>query len=240
MTAAQGATYTAEATFYQYANGPAADVTNLTIGITRVSDGAVIVAATSSGITHAATGVYTYLWSIVDTAQLGDYIITWTADQGTATEVVTVVAGPATGTWCSVDDVPTICAGKTATAADVAAAQVILEGAIHRVWRSTDAEKRDYIWLKRACAWQAAFVHDHPEILTMLPIQSWSQDGMSFTLATGSGSAVAAYLAPLAMQQLQALFRGSNTTIRFNSAFQKNRVGRVGSGFGGSQPWTDI
>jgi len=234
----QGDTYTALAEFFQYQGGPAQDVTNLTVTITLAADGSVIVGPTSSGILHLATGVYSYPWAISDSAILGDYVIVWTADETTASEVVTVVAGPATGTWCTADDVPDICNGLTATVTEVQAAQAILEGVIHRVWRATDSARRDYIWLKRACAYQAAYVHEHPEILTMMGIQSWSQDGMSFSLAPGF--VAKSYLAPMALAQLDALFRGSNSTIRFNSAFQKNRVGRVGSGFGGSVPWTDI
>jgi hypothetical protein len=81
-------------------------------------------------------------------------------------------------------------------------------------------------------------VADHPEILSMMGIQSWSQDGMSFSLAPGF--VAKAHLAPMAIAQLDNLFRGSNTTIRFNSAFQKNRVPRHGAGFGGSVPWSSL
>lgn len=141
-------------------------------------------------------------------------------------------------TWCDVADVPSIAAGKTCTLQELQAAQVILEGAIHRVWRATDVDKRDYVWLQRACAFQGVYVADHPEILSMMGIQSWSQDGMSFSLAPGF--VAKSYLAPMAIAQLNNLFRASNSTIRLNSAFQRNRVARHGSGFGGSVPWTDL
>lgn len=234
----QGDTYTALVEFFQYQGGPAQDVTNLAIQVTLAADGSVIVGPTSSGILHIATGVYSYPWAISTSATLGDYVIVWTSDESTASEVVTVTSAPATGAWCTTADVPDIVAGQTATALDVAAAQAILEAVIHRVWRPTDSTKRDYIWLKRACAFQAAYVNQHPEILTMMGIQTWSQDGMSFSLAPGF--VAKAYLAPMAIAQLDALFRGSNTTIRFNSAFQKNRVQKQGSGFGGSVPWSNL
>lgn len=233
--AVQGTTYTDVAEFFGYPGGPAVDVTNLTVRISEASTGSVIVGPTSTGILHLSTGVYSYPWAISATADLGDYVIVWTADESTASDVIPVTAAPATGTWCSVADVPDICAGQTATAQDVAAAQVIIESAVHRVWRVTDADRRDYVWLKRATAWQSAYVNQHPEILTMMPIQSWSQDGMSFGLAAGTAG-FKAYLAPLAIAQLNNLFRGSNTTIRFNSAFQKTRP--RGSGYNGTIPWS--
>jgi hypothetical protein len=226
----------------QYPGGPATDVTAQTITI-KTTGGATVLGPTSTGIAHLATGLYSYGWAISGAQAAGDYVVIWDAtdadsDAVQASEVVSVVSAPATGTWCSVSDVPDICAGQTATATDVAAAQVILEGVIGRVWRVTDAQKRDYVWLKRACAYQSAYVNQHPEILTMMGIQSWSQDGMSFSLAPGF--VAKAYIAPMALAQLNNLFRGSNSTIRYNSAFQRNRVGRMGSGFGGSVPWTDI
>jgi hypothetical protein len=138
---------------------------------------------------------------------------------------------PIAGTWCSVADVNDFL-GLTVTATDVNAAQIILEGVVRRVWRATDTERRDYYWLQRACIWQAAYVHQHPEILTMMGMQSMSQDGMSLSMPPGGK----AYLAPLALLELNNLFRGSNTTIRLNSAFQRNRV-RQGQVPGGSMPW---
>lgn len=92
-TAQQGQAVGLTAQFAQYQGGPAADVTNLTIAINRVADSAVILAATSAGISHLGTGTYGYTWSVPDSLSLGDYLVTWLAAEGSALETVTVTAG---------------------------------------------------------------------------------------------------------------------------------------------------
>src|SRR5690606_22447868 len=56
----------------------------------------------STGVTHAATGVYTYAWAVDADQDPGDHLVTWagTADGDTvqATEVVTVIAATASST----------------------------------------------------------------------------------------------------------------------------------------------
>lgn len=142
------------------------------------------------------------------------------------------------GTWCSLTDVVTYTGSTAATQADLNVAQVVLEGHIHRIWRATDVQRRDYYWLTRATAFQAVYVHAHPEITTMMDVQTISQDGLSITFRAGTQTLP--LIAPMARRLLDALFRGSNTTARLNSAFQKNRMVRAGVGSGGSQPWTPM
>ena len=142
------------------------------------------------------------------------------------------------GTWCDLTDIATYTGSTEVTQADVNAAQVILEGTIHRVWRVTDVQKRDYYWLTRATAFQALYVHAHPELLTMMDVQSISQDGLSITFRQGTQTLP--IVGPVAKRILDALFRASNTTARLNSAFQKNRMVRAGVGSGGSSPWSPM
>lgn len=142
------------------------------------------------------------------------------------------------GTWCSLTDVATYTGSTAVTQADVNCAQLILEGHIHRIWRATDSSRRDYYWLTRAAAFQAMYVHAHPELLTMMNVQSFSQDGIGITFRGGDTLSVP-LLSPVTQKLLGAMFRGSNVSIRLNSAFQKNRQTRVGPG-GGSQPWTPM
>jgi hypothetical protein len=152
-------------------------------------------------------------------------------------EVGPAAAGELPGTWCTVTDVLTF-TGRSVTQQDVTNAQVMLEALIHRVWRETDSGKRDYYWLQRATAWQAMYVNAHPELLTMMDVSSISQDGLSITFRQASQS-VALY-SPMALRILSALFRGSNSTIRLNSAFQKNRPTRAGVTADSTVPWTNI
>lgn len=142
------------------------------------------------------------------------------------------------GTWCTLTDVATYTGSTDVVQADVNVAQVLLEAHIHRVWRVTDVQRRDYYWLTRACAFQALYVHAHPELLTMMDVQSISQDGLSITFRPGTQSLPV--IGPMARRFLDALFRASNNSIRLNSAFQKNRMVRAGVGSAGSQPWTPM
>jgi hypothetical protein len=77
------------AEFFQYAGGPAADVTGLTIQITDPASGNVV-GPTGTGIVHAATGVYTYKWAVSGGAPLGNYLVAWVANEGSTAETVTV------------------------------------------------------------------------------------------------------------------------------------------------------
>lgn len=154
----------------------------------------------------------------------------------------TALVGPSApaqlpGTWCSVTDVLTY-TGQSVTQIHVTIAQQMMEGLIRRVWRSTDASRRDYYWLQRATAWQAFYVSEHPELLSMMDVQSISQDGMTVVFR-GSSQPVQLY-SPIALRFLSNLFRGSNGSIRFNSAFQKNRLTKVGVTAGSSVPWNNL
>ncbi len=141
---------------------------------------------------------------------------------------------PTINTWCTPQDVQDF-TGQVVSPDDVTAAQTIVEQVVRRVWRSSDSTSRDYYWLQRGVAWQAVYLAQHPEVLSMMGVQSASQDGMSFSLPPGTKT----FLAPLALAALSNLFRASNTTIRLNSAFQRNRV-RQGQVPGGTMPWSQV
>lgn len=89
----QGQAVTLISNWYEYPGGPADDVTGLTIEITRLSDDTTIIGPTTVGITHPATGVYTYTWTPAADAELGEYLAVWAADGGLqSTETVEVAA----------------------------------------------------------------------------------------------------------------------------------------------------
>lgn len=191
--------------------------------------------ATSSAyrVVESSTGASSTYWIVVTASTQPMWV-------GTLRTTTVSPGQPAQlpGTWCSLTDVATYTGSTAVTQGDLNAAQVLLEGHIHRVWRSTDVQKRDYYWLTRATAFQALYVHAHPELLTMMDPQSISQDGLSISFRQGTQALPV--IAPMARRILDAMFRASNTTIRLNSAFQKNRMVRAGVGTGGSQPWTPM
>lgn len=99
-TATPGQTTTFTAQFYEYAGGPAADVTGLTVSI-LTSGGAVVVAPTAVGIMQLATGLYSYPWAVPDAQDAGDYVIVWAANEGQASELFTVGSVPSSDTGAS-------------------------------------------------------------------------------------------------------------------------------------------
>lgn len=201
----------------------------------------VLLGPTPYNISHPATGVYLYAWPIPAEQAADTLTARWTATVASVTTTVeqsfTVIAAGGAGAWCTVADVMAF-TGIAVAQANVTTAQGSIEALIHRVWRDSDSAGHDFYWLSRAVAWQAAYHAAHPELLTMMDVQSISQDGLSITFKS-SGTPMAMY-SPTALRFLSALFRGSNTTLRMNSAFQKNRLVRTAASGGTSVPWTNL
>lgn len=218
-----------------------ADASAITVTIATVA-GDVLLGPTAVGIAHLAVGQYLYTWPIPADQTDGAYVLTWNATVAgqpeAATDPFSVSASELPGTWCTVADVALL-AGASVTQQDVNLAQVMIEGLDRRVWRITDADKRDFYWLKRAAAWQARYVAAHPEVLDMMDVASISQDGIGITFKPGDSQMRVLY-SPVALRILDNVFRGSNSTIRLNSAFQKNRPPRAGMDAGATVPWRSI
>lgn len=217
------------------------DASAVTVTITDTT-GAAVLDPTSVGIAHTTTGQYLYTWSIPADQDSGTLTLTWNATVSgvseTSSEPFTVSASELPGTWCTVADVA-LHAGAAVTQQDVNTAQQMVEALIRRVWRQTDATTRDYYWLQRATAWQARYVNAHPEVIDMMDVAAISQDGIGITFRSSDAQMRVLY-APIALRILNDLFRASNTTIRYNSAFQKNRLTKVGVTAGSSIPWGNI
>lgn len=217
-----------------------ADASVITVTILDV-DGDTLIGPTSSGISHAGTGLYLYAWAIPADQASGTLTVKWAATVAgqpvNTSESFTVSPSGVAGTWCAVADVLAF-TGGVVEQIDVDVAQQLMEALIHRVWRVTDVTRRDYYWLTRATAWQALYVNARPEIKTMMDVQSISQDGISVSFK-GSTQSLALY-SPVALRFLSSLFRGSNSTIRLNSAFQKNRLTKVGITAGSTVPWSNL
>jgi len=233
-TVAPGQALTLQATY-------AGDATTLTFSIANGA-GAIIFGPVTAGISHVGIGAYLFTWAVPADEPTGSYTAIWTATFGSVPDVTVesfTVASISGGTWCALADIPALTGQPAPSQASLTAAQSMLEALVHRVWRATDVERRDFYWLTRATAWQAVYLEAHPELLTMMDVAALSQDGLSVTFKPGT-SAVQLY-SPTALRFLSALFRGSNTTIRMNSAFQKNRPLRRGfDTSGGGVSWTRL
>lgn len=216
------------------------DATPITVAIYD-SAGDALLAPTPYGISHIGIGQYLFTWPIPADQGADTLSVRWSATVGalveTSQEDFTVSPSGGSGAWTSVADVLAF-TGGVVEQIDVTVAQQWMEALVRRVWRASDSTRRDFYWLTRATAWQALYVNAHPELKTMMDVASISQDGLSITFK-GSTQSVAIY-SPVAMRFLSNLFRGSNGTIRFNSAFQKNRLTKVGVTAGSSIPWNNL
>lgn len=132
------------------------------------------------------------------------------------------------GAWATISEVEDY-TGVTVTQDQINIAQTMIEGLINRVWRSTDATSSDYYWLSRAVAWQARFGSENPQLISIGNVTSLSQDGFSISFGSDAAANNRTMFSQMAMRMLNNLQGGGgNTTVRFNSAFQKSGAGRLG------------
>jgi hypothetical protein len=92
-----GSTATLTVQWFEYQGGPPSDVNGQTVTITRIADSVVVLGPTAVGITHPATGLYAFNWSISGSEIVGDYVVVWNAidfqlDPVQASEVVTLTS----------------------------------------------------------------------------------------------------------------------------------------------------
>jgi hypothetical protein len=113
--------------------------------------------------------------------------------------------------WATEADVVAL-TGTPADAVKLAQAQGLIELAISRTEAMGTAEMtlRDLDWLKKAVAYQAAWIAGQPDLFTRLDVESLSQDGMSAKFSS-TGSLVYAPLATRAMRNLS--WRGSSRSV---------------------------
>jgi hypothetical protein len=199
-----GQTVPLTAEFFTSPGGLLTDVPSLTIAITSPT-AAVEVATTSTGITHAATGVYRYSWTVPAGAATGDHLVLWTATGGiTATELVTVTS--ALSAWCTAADVVAY-TGATVTDAVIGQASSMIDLHIGRTYYELVSNpdggqlkvgRRDRQWLTQACAYQAAWMAGQPDIYQRLDLTQVALDHRSLSMRDP-----ALTLAPLARKALK-------------------------------------
>jgi hypothetical protein len=77
----QGLIFTDDSTlyvnFYMYEGGPPADVSELTVTVSK--SGTALLGPTSDGVSQAGTGAYAWPWGENDRDGAGDYLIEWDA-----------------------------------------------------------------------------------------------------------------------------------------------------------------
>lgn len=204
---AQGSTVTLLSQWFEYGGGPAVDLTNPTIRITRLSDNVNIVPESSGGINHPSVGVYTYNWTPAGDAQLGDYLVVWKGTDAqseivTANEVVTVtVTAALAGTWATPAEATAI-TGQTITQAQLDVAYHVIEmyaGVI--INARANLTNRDHRLLKKGEAYQAAWMAAQIDLTGRSDADLVSQDGLQYS----KGDQDMHILGPLAKKALTKL-----------------------------------
>src|SRR6266566_6092054 len=144
-------------------------------------------------------------------------------------------------TWVSLADAATVTGSATLTQAQLNQAQVVIEGYINRVWREGDATARNgaIYWLACAVAFQAQYIAAHPELFEMMSVESIKQEGLAISF---KGEIDEWLISPIAKMFVMRLPGASNTTVRPNSAFQRNRAyrGRTSGNSDGLSPWRPL
>jgi hypothetical protein len=176
----------------------------------------------------ATAGIVTYQWQANDTDTPGLYFVSWVVawvdgDQsfpGEGYDTIEIEGVETLEAWATTADVRKI-TGSEVTAQDVLIAQGVIESYINRVWRLTDADGRDGIWLKRAVSYQSQYVGANPDLFTGpagVQLIKQGDNTVQYAPAQGAtdGSELIAPLAKLACARLSRAYG----TVKPNSMYQ--------------------
>lgn len=217
MSFLQGAVVALTAQFYEYAGGPGANLTGLTLTVTEVGDSSPVLGPLSAGISHPANGLYAYSWATSVDTPAGDYTVVWDGTDADlepvqASEVVTIT-GAVTGTWCSLADVTAV-TGTTVPQEQLAAASSVITVYANRSPGAVGSLlARDAYWLKQACAWQARWQAQQPGYDQKSAVTSVNQDNVQVAY----GAEWQIVLAPLAARALKNLSWKGSRSVRIHT-----------------------
>jgi hypothetical protein len=115
--------------------------------------------------------------------------------------------------WATISECTAI-TGVTPDAATLALAQSSVEDHVNRSPDVTDSlYARDLYWLKKAVAWQAAWLPAQHDLLTRTGVQTVTQDGMSAQFRTPADQ----LLSPHAQRALKNVSWLGSRSVRFDS-----------------------
>jgi hypothetical protein len=194
------------------------------ISLSFLDDDGDVVAGPFTAPTRVSQGLYAYTWEIPAEQALGDYSAAWTATINGSTSIgyeafeitegSSVVPGPVLS-WASVADVSAL-TGVTVDTTVLMQAQGIVDLFAGRTYAAvTRTGTRDAEWLKRAVAYQAAWILQQPDLFARL-------DFTSVTSVNGSSSITesALTLAPLARMALKKASWLKSRSLHVRAPFQ--------------------
>ncbi|MEU9819209.1 hypothetical protein ACIGG9_16040 [Pseudonocardia alni] len=177
-------------------------------------------------VTRELLGLYSVTWQVPADAQLADdYTIAWTATIGgferVGYEQFEVIKGGSVTpgeleAWASVADVATL-TGQTVTSADALMAQSVVEMFAGRTYEATSRiSRRDLKWLRKAVAYEAAWIPENPDLFERLDLLEISGNTGSSSLPL---TAKAMVLAPMARWSLTRVSWLRSRSIRPRAPF---------------------
>lgn len=110
---------------------------------------------------------------------------------------------------------------RSMSAGDIRAAQFIIEFAVNRDFEADAFSSRNQRWLKRAIAYQAAWMEEHPEVFTSMDVASLSQVDFSVGFRNNPNSQ---FLAPLARACMKRLSWMGSRSVSIKSSLQAGAV----------------
>ena len=127
--------------------------------------------------------------------------------------------------WASPAEVTEV-TGVIVEEATVNLAQAVIESVVGRTTLDNDRlSARDLLWLKRAVAYQAAWMPAQPDLFTRTEVRSSSQDGASAAYTGGEDQV----LAPLAKRTLRRLSWRGSKSIQVRQARRRGYVDPAGA-----------
>lgn len=130
--------------------------------------------------------------------------------------------------WATPSNVADVTNVSDASTAEIAQAQAIIELYLNRVERDTDSDGWDFTWLTRAVSYQVPWMRDHPELFTIMDVDSLSQGGTleRESLVFGIRHPMnAKWLAPLARMAADRTRGGQMVSLPVGSAFDSRPHG---------------
>jgi len=203
------------------------DATGVTFHMINSATDELIIDAAGTIEAPATDGVISYQWQTGDTNVAGVFRVTWIVTwpdgnqtfPGAGDDTIEIEGNADLEAWCNAAGVRKV-TGVDTDDEIVMIAQGHIELYINRVWRATDAIGSDYTWLRRAVAYQAAFVDKNPDQFTgVAGIKSIKQGDNQIqydTSTTGDEEVLIAPLAKIACARLRRAYG----TLKVNSTYQ--------------------
>lgn len=212
--------------FHASPGGPAVDPPLVTLTVTRQGVELIDPATHPGEIVRTAPGHYRYIWTVPTTLEPGDCLASWSGQVlgqiQTGQEVLTVVAaglvvaGDAPRScWASVRDVAGL-TGVVVTQQQLLQANAMVELRAGRTYllSATRVGRGDTEWLRRAVAYQAAWLPGQPDAFQRMDLVQLSASGRGGTLTP-----TAIGLAPLARWALGRVSWLRSRSVHVRSPF---------------------